>query len=148
MRLFLSLFAIFLSSFSLNSQSFTSYFTGNETDMVVEDQNFALTVMGGATEVDYAMKLFLQDAKGGDILVLRASGSDGYNDYLYSELGVNVNSVETIVCHSKNASYDPYVIDRIQKAEAIWFAGGDQWKYLSFWRDTPVQQYINFALLE
>ena len=148
MRLLIILFALLLGSSSLHSQSFTSYFTGNEIDKAVDNQQFALTVMGGGTEVDYAMRLFLEDAKGGDILVLRTSGSDGYNDYMYTELGIDVNSVETIVCHNREASSDPYVLERILKAEAVWFAGGDQWKYLSFWRDTPLQQYINFALLD
>ncbi len=148
MRLLITFFAIFIGGPLLHSQSFTSYFTGSEIDKAVDNQQFALTVMGGGTEVDYAMRLFLQDANGGDILVLRTSGSDGYNDYMYSELGIDVNSVETIVCHNRDASSDPYVLERILKAEAIWFAGGDQWEFLSFWRDTPLQQYINFALLD
>jgi len=131
-----------------NSQSYTSYFTGNTEDFAPQDQNFSLTVMGGGPEVDVAMKLFLEDARGGDVLVLRTSGSDGYNDYLFSELGVTINSVETIVCHSREASSDPYVLERILKADAIWFAGGDQWEYLSYWRDTPLQQYINFGILD
>jgi cyanophycinase-like exopeptidase len=148
MRLLITVFAIFFGASPLHSQSYTSYFTGSEIDMVVDDQQFVLTVMGGATEVDYAMRLFLEDAKGGDILVLSTSGADGYNNYMYSELGIDVNSVETIVCHNRDASSDPYVLERILKAEAVWFADGDQWEYLSFWRDTPLQQYINFALLD
>ncbi len=99
--------------------------------------------MGGATESDPAMRWFLQRAKGGDILVIRASGSDGYNDYLFSELGVLVNSVETIVFHSRQASYDPYILDKVQQAEAIWIAGGNQWKYISYWRNTPIDSLIN-----
>ena len=43
------------------------------------------------------MQWFLEQANGGDVLVLRASGSDGYNQYLYNDLGINVNSVESIV---------------------------------------------------
>ena len=43
-------------------------------------------MMGGATEDDNAMKWFLERANGGDVLILRASGSDGYNQYLYSQL--------------------------------------------------------------
>lgn len=104
--------------------------------------------MGGASENDNAMRWFLERANGGDIMVLRASGSDGYNDYLFQELGVNVNSVETIVFHSASASNDPYIHDRINKAEAIWIAGGDQWKYVSYWRNTPVDNLINQAIRE
>ena len=81
--------------------------------------------MGGATEDDNAMKWFLQRANGGDVLVLRATGSNGYNSYLYSDLGITVNSVETIVCTSALASTAPYVLQKINQAEAIWFAGGD-----------------------
>lgn len=102
--------------------------------------------MGGASENDEAMKWFLNRAYAGDVLVIRASGSDGYNNYLYSGLGVNVNSVETIVFNNSSAAYDPYVHDRISKAEAIWMAGGDQWDYVSYWRNTPIDSLINNAI--
>ncbi|MEZ4985179.1 MAG: cyanophycinase [Saprospiraceae bacterium] len=84
----------------------------------------------------------------GDVLILRASGSDGYNDFIYNELGVLLNSVETIVCHNAQASEDPYVLGRIAKAEAIWLAGGDQWDYVSLWRGTAVATRINTAIQE
>jgi len=102
--------------------------------------------MGGASEDDNAMKWFLQRANGGDVLVLRASGSNGYNNYLYSDLGVPVNSVETIVCHDATASSNAYVLQKIQQAEAIWFAGGDQWRYISYWRNTPFNEALNEAI--
>lgn len=128
-------------------QAYTSYFTGNNTDVVTAPLG-GNCLMGGATEDDEAMKWFLQRANGGDILVLRASGSNGYNNYLYSELGVDVNSVETIVFHNASASNEPYVHQRIQQAEAIWFAGGDQWNYISYWRNTPVDSLINVGISE
>ncbi|WP_228430021.1 T9SS type A sorting domain-containing protein [Chryseobacterium binzhouense] len=102
--------------------------------------------MGGATEDDNAMKWFLQRANGGDILILRTTGSNGYNSYFYSGLGIPVNSVETIVCNNSSAGYDPYIVQKIQQAEAIWFAGGDQWTYISYWRNTPVSDAINHAI--
>ena len=102
--------------------------------------------MGGASENDNAMAWFLQQANGGDILVLRASGSDGYNDYLYEDLGVTVNSVETIKFNSASAASDPYIHQRIQQAEGIWFAGGDQWDYVSYWRETAVDSLINLEV--
>lgn len=104
--------------------------------------------MGGASENDNAMKWFLQQANGGDVLVLRASGSNGYNRYLYSELGVNVNSVETIVFKNDKASSETYVHEKIQNAEAIWIAGGDQWDYIRFWRDREIANLINKAISE
>ena len=94
------------------------------------------------------MKWFLQRCNGGDVLVLRASGSNGYNAYMYSQLGVDINSVETIVCNSPDASFDPYVHQQINQAEGIWFAGGDQWDYVSYGRNTPVDSLINLAITE
>lgn len=131
--------------FNSIAQDYTSYFTGNPTDIETFPTG-GVCLMGGATEHDEAMKWFLQEAAGGDILVLRASGSDGYNDYMYTDLGISVNSVETIVFNNANASSDPYIHDKISKAEAIWFAGGDQWDYVSYWRGTDIEFLVNDAI--
>lgn len=143
----LLLLAVGCLSGPATGQSYTSYFTGSTSDIVSMPEG-GVCLMGGATESDDAMRWFLRRATGGDILVLRASGSNGYNDYFYSQLGVAVNSVETIVFHNATASQDPYVHQRIQQAEAIWFAGGDQWNYVSYWRDTPVDSLINAAIAD
>ena len=142
-----ALLLLFVGIFTSFGQNYTSYFTGNSSDADVQSLG-GICIMGGASEHDEAMKWFLQQSNGGDILVLRASGSNGYNNYMYSQLGVTVNSVETIVCHNALASYDQYVQDRIKKAEAIWFAGGDQWTYISYWRNTPIDSLINKGLAE
>jgi cyanophycinase-like exopeptidase len=128
-------------------QSFTSFFTGNSTDAQVQAQG-GICLMGGASEDDEAMKWFLNRAAGGDVLVLRTSGSDGYNSYFFSELGVTLNSVETIVCHSPNCADETYLQDRVKQAEAIWFAGGDQWTYVSYWRNTAIDSLINKGIQE
>jgi hypothetical protein len=38
------------------------------------------------------------------------------------------------------------VINKINQAEAIWFAGGNQWTYISYWRNSPVSDAINLAI--
>lgn len=131
----------------VNGQSYTSYFTGNLTDKLASPSG-GICLMGGATEDDNAMRWFLQRAGGGDVLVLRASGADGYNDYLYSDLGISINSVETIVFNNAAASNNPYILQKIKQAEAVWFAGGDQWKYISYWQNTAVDSLINLAIKE
>jgi len=141
-QLLITILSSIVLSISCYGQNYTSYFTGNQTDTIT-NPNGGITMMGGATENDEAMKWFLQRANGGDILVLRTSGSDGYNNYMYSSLGVTVNSVETIVFNNASASSEPYIHQRIQKAEAIWFAGGNQWNYISYWRNTPIDSLIN-----
>lgn len=135
----------FLFSQSILAQSYTSYFTGSNTDLLTSPEG-GICMMGGASEHDEAMKWFLNRANGGDVLILRASGTDGYNDYFYTQLGVAINSVETIVFNSSAASTDTYIHDKIQKAEAIWFAGGDQWNYIDYWRNSPIATFINEAV--
>ena len=134
-----------LFGFGAIAQSYTSYITGDEGDVEVQPVP-GIVLMGGAGEQDDAMKWFLERVNGGDVLVIRASGSDGYNDYLFSDLGVQVNSVETIVWNSAEASEDPYVLQQLANAEGIWMAGGDQWDYVSYWRDNEVEDLINNLL--
>ncbi len=136
-KLFLLLFPLF--SFS---QGYTSYFTGNSTN-ITTTPSFGVCMMGGASESDEAMTWLLQKANGGDVLVLRSSGSNGYNNYLYSELGVTVNSVETLVITSVAGATNPYVLDKIANAELIWFAGGDQYNYLSFFKNNAAETALN-----
>jgi len=143
---FLFLSALLFSS-SVFAQSYTSFFTGNTEDSEATP-TFGIVLMGGAGENEEAMKWFLERANGGDVVVLRASGSDGYNDYLFSELGVTINSVETILFNDASAAEDPYVIAQVQNAEAIWMAGGDQWDYVSYWRNTAIEDAINALLNE
>jgi hypothetical protein len=103
-----------LLPFVVYGQNYTSYFTGNPSDTVTIPRGGAC-LMGGASEDDNAMKWFLQGASGGNVLVLRASGSNGYNSYMFS-LGVPVRSVETIVFNNPSASYEPYIMQKIQQA--------------------------------
>lgn len=140
------LFAM-LGTLSLQAQNYTSYFTGDDSDVSPETMG-GLVLMGGATENDQAMQWFLEKANGGDVLVIRTSGSDGYNDYLYSQLGVAVNSVESIVLNNAAAANDPYVIAQIENAEALWIAGGNQWTYVNEWKDQGVGEAIDYLLNE
>ncbi len=122
--------------------SYKSYFTGDQADVTTQPQG-GVCLMSGGGEDDEAMRWFLRRSGGGDIVVLRASGSDGYNDYMYKDLNVNINSVESIVFSDAAASKDAYVLKQIANAEAIWFAGGDQWNYIKYWRNTAVDSIIN-----
>jgi cyanophycinase-like exopeptidase len=125
-----------------NAQSYTSYLTGSAAD-VSPTTVYGVCLMGGSTEDDNAMTWLLEKAAGGDIVVIRTSGSDGYNDYLYGDLGVPVNSVETIRFNNASASTDSYVLQQLQNAEMIWIAGGNQEVYESYWKDTQVETILN-----
>jgi len=141
---------VYMALFSVqnaHAQTYQSFRVGSSADAITLPMG-GLCLMGGATDNDDAIRWFLQRADGGDVLVLRSTGSDSYNEYFYGDMGVSLHSVETIVCLEAGASEDPYVLSRIQQAEAIWFAGGDQWDYIRFWRDTPVDSLIRAGVRE
>jgi len=134
---------IILFSFQFSfSQDYVEYATGNTTDFVVNPDS-GICLMGGASESDEAMVWFLNKANGGDVVVLRTSGSSGYNNYFYSELGVTVNSVTTFVIYNEEGATNEYVLSKVENAEAIWFAGGDQYNYVSYFKDNALEDALN-----
>jgi cyanophycinase len=122
------------------------YHTGAAEDAQARPQT-GLLLAGGGGDVDAAMQWLLRKASGGDVVVLRASGGDGYNDYLYRQPGVALNSVRSLVFHSRESALDERAAAWIRRAELIFIAGGDQSRYVRFWRDTPVQQAIQAHIL-
>ena len=100
-------------------------------------------LVGGNTDVDSAMQWLIDQSGGGDFVVIRASGTDAYNPYIYSELDRVVDSVETIIMKQDRAAYDPYVLGQILNAEALFIAGGNQWDYVRMWKGTPVEDAIH-----
>ncbi|MGC2528783.1 MAG: cyanophycinase, partial [Candidatus Acidiferrum sp.] len=54
-----------------------------------------------------------------------------------------LNSAATIVFSEREDSDDPKLLERINQAEAIFIAGGDQSNYVRFWQDTPVEEALN-----
>lgn len=99
--------------------------------------------MGGASENDNAMQWFLNLADGGDVVVLRTSGSDGYNDYMFNQLGVSLNSVETLRIDQAQGAIDNYVLQQVSDAEAIWIAGGNQADYVNFFKGNALEDLLN-----
>lgn len=123
-------------------RSLVHYITGDPEDADVKPTGPALILMGGGADVDQAFAWWGQYLAGGDVVVLRASGADGYNDYLY-DFG-NASSIETMLVPAELAA-DPYVLWTLRHAEAIWLPGGDQANYLNFWRGTPIEDELQAA---
>jgi cyanophycinase len=94
--------------------------------------------MGGGSEVDRASSIFVDAAGGGDVLVLRASGSiDSYTSYFSAELPLTTppRAVATARIDVDSAGSDAALLCRVARADAIWLAGGDQGDYLLRWPD-------------
>ena len=88
-------------------------------------------LMGGGKDVDSTFQWLIRKSGGGDIVVIRASGADGYNPYI-NGLG-RVDSVESLLIATPEAARDPFMLERIREAEALFIAGGDQWNYVRVW---------------
>lgn len=114
------------------------YAVGDTTDAVLpRPANPALVLMGGGPDVDAAFKWMIEKSGGGNFVVIRATGTDAYNPYIYAMGGLR--SVETIIVPSRAAAADPFVLQRVRGAEALFIAGGDQSDYLNFWKGTPLE---------
>ncbi len=146
LRSFLLLLALLLATSAAVAQTYTPYWTGDTTDVRATPRG-GVCLMGGATEHDSASAWFVRRAGGGDIVVLRTSGSNGYNQYFYNGLpGARPNSVLTILCNARQASFDPWVVRQVRRAEGIWLAGGDQGEYLTYWQNTPLHAALRYAM--
>ena len=125
----------------LSQQHYDVYFTGSKNNVSPTTRG-GLVLAGGGTGHDEALAWFVNQAGYGDIIVIRASGSDGYNKQ-FAKMGAN--SVASIVIKSRDAAMDPSILDRLKNAEGIFFAGGDQSYYAKFLSGTALAREVNFA---
>jgi cyanophycinase len=101
-------------------------------------------LMGGGTDVDAAMQWMIGRSGGGDVLVLRSTGSNAYNSYLYG-LG-SVNSVQTLLVDSSSEGDNACVAETIRRAEMLFIAGGNQQDYVSYFKNRAVASAINYLI--
>lgn len=125
------------------------WLTGNSADSARAPAGGpALLLMGGSTEVDagFSQRAY-PVANGGDIVILRTSGKDGYNSYLYNLVSgpLKPDSVETMLVDSRDKANSEYVDWVIRTAELIFIAGGDQATYVNAWQGTRVEDALHAA---
>jgi len=95
----------------LKGKGYEYYLTGNPGDAApaVPPASRTTVVMGGGPDVDAAFRWMIAKGGGGDFVVLRVRGADGYNQYVYDMGGVD--SVETLLVKTR---------DGVARAEAIY----------------------------
>lgn len=125
------------------------WLTGNSADSARAPVGGpALLLMGGSTEVDagFSQRAY-PVANGGDIVILRTSGKDGYNSYLYNLVGGSLkpDSVETMLVDTRDKANSDYVDWVIRTAELVFIAGGDQATYVNAWQGTRVEDALHAA---
>jgi cyanophycinase-like exopeptidase len=115
-----------------------------------------LLLMGGGAEVNAAFTSRAYPIiNGGDIVVLRISGANGYQAYFYSTLVASLppelqatlqpNSVETLFVDTRDKANSAYVADAVSKANMVWIAGGDQSPYIDNWKGTALAEAVRIA---
>ena len=149
-----------------------SYFATGDVRAVVTAPSSRPTpsfvLMGGGPDVDPAFRWLIQRAgikpgSGGRFVVIRATGADGYNPYLfYSDealstsnnvtdkwvggASLGLTSVETLVIPSVKAANSEAVNAILAKANVVFIAGGDQSHYIRFWKGTALEQTLKILM--
>ena len=125
----------------------TRYLTGSGADVSPRLRGPALDLGGGGSDVSEGIQRMIDEVRGCntcatklDVVVLRASGADGYNDYIYKMNGVD--SVETLVVHDAEDASDPSVAETVRRAEVVFFAGGDQCNYVRYFKGNAIESAV------
>lgn len=141
--------AVVLLMFTLLSAEakVTRYLTGSASDVSPRLHGPALDLGGGGSDVAEGIQRMIDEVRGCDacatkldVVVLRASGADGYNDYIYKMNGVD--SVETLVVHDAEEARDASVAETVRRAEVVFFAGGDQCNYVRYFKGNEVERAV------
>ncbi|HYP51992.1 MAG TPA: Type 1 glutamine amidotransferase-like domain-containing protein [Pyrinomonadaceae bacterium] len=138
---------LFLTLASGAQAKVTRYLTGNGGDVAPALFGPAHDFGGGGTDVDAAIQWMIDQARGCttcaakvDVVILRSTGADGYNDYIFAMNGVD--SVETLVITSARDANTVAVETTVRNAEVVFFAGGDQCDYVTNFKGTRVETAV------
>jgi len=101
-----------------------------------------LLLMGGGDRNFDALRWFVGKAGHGHVVVLRASLGGEIGREFHDEVG-GVASVETFVFSGREQADDPAMLASLRKADGIFIAGGDQARYLRYWKGTPVAEALD-----
>jgi cyanophycinase len=124
----------------------TRYRVGNPIDARPALHGPAYNLGGGAKDVMAAIQWLVDEVRGPDpdakvdVVVLRATGADGYNGAILALNGVN--SVETLVLTSPAEADSSEVEATLRQAEVVFFAGGNQCHYVTNFRGTKVEAAV------
>ena len=101
-----------------------------------------LLLMGGGDRNTDAMKWFFSKAGKGHIVVISASYGREIGEEFFEDIG-GIESTEIFVFHSRVQSNDRKILERLRKADGIFIAGGDQARYVRYWRGTPIAEILD-----
>lgn len=101
-----------------------------------------LLLMGGGDRNFDVMRWFMKKAGNGHLVVLRASQGNEVGKEFYEDVG-GILSVETFVFKNRTPSNDPKILASLARADGIFIAGGDQARYVRYWKGTPIAEALD-----
>lgn len=102
----------------------------------------ALMLVGGGEWPREAFRWWVGQAGNGHVVILRASQAESAQEAFFNDIG-GIVSAQTLVFHDRAAASDPKVLEILAAADGIFIAGGDQSRYIRFWKGTPLQDALN-----
>ena len=122
-------------------------------------------IMGGGPDVDSAFRWMIERSgvrpgTGGRFVIIRASGTEAYNPYIYYSnqalttsatvvpewvggASMGLSSVETLVIPDRESANHAFVNEVVGRAQAVFIAGGDQSDYIRYWKNTALHATLD-----
>jgi len=127
---------------AVSAPAYSYYSIGNVRAPHPTKTEQALLLSGGGDWAFDAFRWFAAKAGHGHIVMIGAYGGGEDGEQFFREIG-GVASVETLEFNSSEASSDPKVLAILAHADGIFIQGGDQSKYVRYWKGTPVARLID-----
>ncbi|WP_017654431.1 cyanophycinase [Fortiea contorta] len=106
-----------------------------------------LSLGGGGPDVEEAIQWMINQVRGCtncstkiDVVVIRAAGDYEYNRVISAMKGVE--SVQTFVVSNRQEANKAEIVEKVRNAGVIFFAGGDQCKYIRNWKGTKLETAV------
>ncbi len=133
--------------FQAQSSGLQRFLSGSAADQQPALQGPNLLLGGGGQDQVAAMQAQIDQLRGCsecdstlDMVVVRSSGSDGYNSMLGELKGLD--SIETLLITERSAAEQAEVAETVARAELVFFAGGDQCRYVSLFKGTALERAV------
>lgn len=131
-----------------DTKAYKTFAIGDENVKSPKKPEYGILMSGGGDWPYEAFRWFAAKSGNGHIVILRAPDADattedmtGTQTEMYNEVK-GFASIRTFAFFDRAASYDSKLLEAIKKADGIFLAGGDQSRYVKYWRGTPVEKAI------
>ncbi len=112
-------------------------------------QGYICAVGGGSEDYnswsDIPYSWIVEKSDSSKIVILSYSEQDDWMVNYFKSFGAS--EVKNVIISSSILANDSSIIDEIKSARALFIKGGDQWKYISYWKGTKTEDAIKSIYL-